>query len=337
MPFYGGILTILRAADYMRRHGRQSHFVGVGAASPERLRGAISLAFPELAAGSKVSVLKPNEDVNALGLGPLRAAICTLWTTAYPLLKLRNVAERFYFVQDYEPLFYPAGTTAALAEATYRFGFKGICNTESLATLYRSHGGEADFFIPAVDRNIFHPRGRSNEGPIHIFSYARPGHPRNCFEVVTEGLRLVKAELGEGVHIFTAGADWRVEEYGLDGIVEHLGLLSYEETADLYRACDIGVVAMATRHPSYLPLELMACGALVCTNASPSTSWLLQAGDNCLLFDLSRSSVAETILFGAKNAALRSRITAQAVKTVDQGHANWEAVCEAILAMVFPS
>jgi glycosyltransferase involved in cell wall biosynthesis len=337
MPFYGGILTILRAADYMRRNGIQSHFVGVGTASPERLRGAISLAFPELAAGAKVSVLKPNEDVNALGLGPLHAAICTLWTTAYPLLKLRNVAEKFYFVQDYEPLFYPAGTTAALAEATYRFGFKGICNTEPLATLYRSHGGEADFFVPAVDRNIFHSRGRSSEGPIQIFSYARPGHPRNCFEVVTEGLRLVKAELGQGVQIFTAGADWRVEEYGLDGIVDHLGLLSYEETADLYRACDIGVVAMATRHPSYLPLELMACGALVCTNASPSTSWLLQAGENCLLFDLSRSSVAETILFGAKSAALRSRITAQAVKTVDQGHANWEAVCAAILAMVFPN
>jgi hypothetical protein len=44
--------------------------------------------------------------------------------------------------------------------------------------------------------------------------------------------------------------------------VENLGLLDYRQTADLYRTCHAGAVLMLTRHPSYIPLELMASGAL---------------------------------------------------------------------------
>ena len=63
-----------------------------------------------------------------------------------------------------------------------------------------------------------------------------------------------------------AGAEWDPGAYGLGGVVRHLGLLPYEDTGALYRACDAGLVAMATRHPSYLPFELMASGAVVVTN-----------------------------------------------------------------------
>ncbi len=38
----------------------------------------------------------------------------------------RSLGRRFYLVQDMEPGFYPAGSEAALAEMTYRFGFHGV-------------------------------------------------------------------------------------------------------------------------------------------------------------------------------------------------------------------
>ena len=36
----------------------------------------------------------------------------------------------------------------------------------------------------------------------------------------------------------TAGADWDVRDYGLDGVVHNLGILPYAATGALYRACD---------------------------------------------------------------------------------------------------
>src|ERR1035441_8673683 len=52
---------------------------------------------------------------------------------------------------------------------------------------------------------------------------------------------------------------------------------------------------MKTRHPSYLPLELMACGAAVVTNRNPYTGWLLRDGENCVLAETSPSALAESL------------------------------------------
>ena len=81
------------------------------------------------------------------------AAVATLSTTAYSIIRLRHVKARFYFVQDYEPLFYPAGTSYGLAEATYRLGFRGICNTYPLKQLYEEHGRSRIIFCrPSILR-----------------------------------------------------------------------------------------------------------------------------------------------------------------------------------------
>jgi glycosyltransferase involved in cell wall biosynthesis len=338
MPFYGGVLTILRTAEFMRsKHHVQQIFVGFGAASAENLRIAISKAYPDLAKHSEIYSLLPGQDINTLNLGELDASICTLWTTAYPMLGLRNVRQKFYFVQDYEPLFYPAGSTSLLAEATYKFGYIAICNTQSLAELYRELGGEAYHFDPSVDENVFYldqNRKKDSSKPVLIFSYARPGHPRNCFEIIAAAFKDVKSKLGDQVQIITAGADWAPREYALEGVVEHLGLLSYEQTGDLYRACDIGVVAMATRHPSYLPFELMACGAVTITNRSRYTDWLLKDGENAFLFEMSRSSVSETIISAVRDPSARAKISATASTLVQSKYNDWDRSCGSIHTLI---
>lgn len=43
-----------------------------------------------------------------------------------------------------------------------------------------------------------------------------------------------------------------------------------------------GPALTVSRHPSYLPLELMACGAAVVAFDSQDFSWLLRSGENCL-------------------------------------------------------
>ena len=64
------------------------------------------------------------------------AAIATLWVTAFAVAHAPNVKRKFYLIQDFEPMFYPASTLYALAEETYRLGLYGMCNTENLRQIY---------------------------------------------------------------------------------------------------------------------------------------------------------------------------------------------------------
>jgi glycosyltransferase involved in cell wall biosynthesis len=288
----------------------------------------ITAAFPGL---GKSDVRVMNSDAQIDDLPDSDAAIATLWTTAYSLLKFRHTRRKFYFIQDYEPLFYPAGSTSALVEATYDFGFTGICNTISLKEIYEGQGGKAEYFDPSIDSSIFYRSSREggNRKPYLVFCYARPGHPRNCFELLMEALKRLKQRLGEDVSIVTAGAEWSPAAYGVEGVVRNLGLLGYRETGALYRACDAGVVAMKTRHPSYLPLELMACGAAVVTNRNPYTGWLLRDGENCILAETSPSALAESLEEVLRDTALRARLAEASAEVVGR-YSDWPAQAEKI-------
>ena len=328
-PFYGGVHTILRfAAHFAERHAVGSRFVILGQAHPRAMLRRITAAFPEL---GKSDVRVINSDLQLDDLPASDAAIATLWTTAYSLLKFRRTRRKFYFIQDYEPLFYPAGSTSALVEATYDFGFTGICNTISLKEIYQAQGGKAEYFDPSIDASIFYrSRGeRGNRKPYLLFCYARPGHPRNCFELLMEALKRLKQRLGEDVCIVTAGAEWSPAAYGVEGVIRNLGLLGYRETGALYRACDAGVVAMKTRHPSYLPMELMACGAAVVTNRNPYTGWLLRDGENCVLAETSPSALAESLEEVLRDTALRARLAEASAEVVGR-YSDWAAQAEKI-------
>ncbi len=336
VAFYGGIHTILRAADYLRnKHGVHTTIVALGAKDPEVLRLTIARAFPELAGSAVIKVIQSVDIADDFVVAD--AAVATLWVTAYAIIRLKNIQHRFYFVQDYEPLFYPAGSTYALAEATYRFGFHGICNTYPLRQLYEQHGGTADHFLPAVDNSVFHNVSRplrDPKEPFILFNYARPAHPRNCFEVVAEGLIEIKRRMRDRLRIVTAGAEWDPKDHGLAGIVEHMGLLPYRQTGELYRSVDAGIVAMATSHPSYLPFELMACGALVFTNYNQHTQWLLKDQENCVLFNLTRSSIADTIECTLSDPERLGKIASQGVRTIAENYDDWDRPCKAIASAI---
>lgn len=54
------------------------------------------------------------------------AIVATGWQTAYFVRRFNNVISKFYFVQDFEPLFYSMGSEYLMAENTYKFEFRGI-------------------------------------------------------------------------------------------------------------------------------------------------------------------------------------------------------------------
>jgi len=325
-PFYGGLNTALRIADHLARHHEiAQRFVVMASPNPEYFRSALQAAFPAIADMPMTFVSGPT-DPALLDIPFADVSIATLWVTAYSVARFPNTRRKFYLIQDFEPQFYPAGTNYALAEEGYRLGLYGLCNTERLLELYsRDYDGVGGAFMPAVDDSVFHARGRKprvHDDPVTVFVYARPGHWRNCWELASLALTRLKDRLGDGVRIVTAGSWARPDELGRG--IEHLGLLDYRDTGELYRRCDVGVALTVSAHPSYLPLELMACGVPVVAFDNPAGDWILHHEVNSLRCRRTVDGLGEALERLVVDGEFRDRLGSAAEATIAGEFSNWE-------------
>jgi len=332
--YYGGIYTIFRFANFfVAEKGLKTRLVLYDNpyVTEDEIRDKIKEKFPMLAE-QEIYIYK-GPHVNVIPYADI--SIATLWTSAYQVMKFRNTLGKFYFIQDFEPLFYPAGSYYALSEATYRFGFHGIINTPGLYKFVtNTYGMKAEYFIPAVDTHIFSPDKTSDkkEGNLKLFIYGRPHHERNAFELALATSKKIKAILGDKIEIISAGSEWDVKAYGVKGVIKNLGLLSYEETANLYRTCNFGLVLMFTKHPSYIPMELMASGSIVITNYNYANTWLLKDMVNCIVVEPSPTFITEKLIALIGNPALQNAIRENAIKTVSS--ISWDLQMEKILRFI---
>ncbi len=328
--FYGGIHTILRfASGWRARHGVESRFVVHDAptASAGDIRARIAAAFPALA-GCDVTVLGEGAPAQTMrALPQVDAGIATLWTGAYLLLRDRTVGRKLYFLQDDERLFYPAGTQSALAGATWRFGFPAIVNTPGLREVYaRESGAPTIAFVPAVDPAVFHPPARSRpERPFRIFFYARPNTDRNAFEVGLAALARLRRDRGAAVEVVAAGSGVPRAIARRFPEIAFQGLVAYASTGELYRSCPAGLALMMTRHPSYLPFELMACGAVPVVNVNRDNAWLLRHEANAVVCEPTVSALAAGLARLGDQPPFREALADEGVRTV-AGHGGDDQV-----------
>jgi glycosyltransferase involved in cell wall biosynthesis len=327
-PLFAGVHTILRFADYLSREKAIQNKIIIYNSSGfalSALREKIEATFAGLA-----GCIQGLDGAGAAGLPASDITIATCWQSAYLLLKVRNTAGKFYFVQDFEPLFYPAGVTYGLAEATYRLGYSGIANTESLGALLRtSYGMNVKSFQPAVDPEIFCPNPNRQSEPVKIFFYGRPGNPRNGFILGIEALKKCKEQFKEHIQIVSAGGCWNPSDFGAKGTVENLGVLpTIKDVATLYRNCHIGLIFMFTKHPSYQPIEMMASGVAVIANDNAATKWFLRDGTNSLLVEPTATSVSEGVRRLIVDAQFRNQLAFEGLRTA--GQTSWAAEFESV-------
>lgn len=331
-PYYGGINTAFRLADYLRReHGVVNRFIVWGAPHDLYVRSAVAAAFPGLA-DSEI-VFHDGSAAQLDAVPEADASIATLWVTAYFVARSSSAPRRFYLIQDFEPMFYPAGSLYALTEESYRLGLYGICNTANLHKIYRDdYHGKGTSFMPAVDRAIFHDgdEPRPTDQPVTIFLYGRPGHWRNCWEIASLALGEIKQKYGKGVRIVAAGSWARGTSRA--GDIQQLGLLDYRATGVLYRTVDIGLALTVSKHPSYLPLELMASGVPVVAFDNPWGHWILDDERNSLLAELGVSGLVEQLSRLVEDANLRRRLSEQATADIDARHSDWDGAFSGLYA-----
>jgi O-antigen biosynthesis protein len=257
----GGHQNLFRFINYMEKAGHKctiylystDHFRSI-----ETIRDDISSSYPILDAN--FVWIKDGGDI------PTKhdAIFATGWETAYPAFSV-NANRKFYFVQDFEPAFYPVGSESILAENTYHFGYYGITAGGWLAKkLKQDYNMQTASFDFSADTRLY--KRTNNSARRDIFFYARPVTSRRAFELGISTLEIFSKE-NPNVVIHMAG--WDVRDYELPfKYIDH-GIMKVRDLAPLYNKCCAALVLSLT-NMSLLPLELLACGTIPVVNDAPN-------------------------------------------------------------------
>jgi len=335
VPYYdhfgfNGIQTIFRFIEKLSKEGVKNYIVIYDNPTMDtsKLREEMANHFPGIK-DYEIIVFGDDKLKDIKELPSSDIAFCTIWVSAYVLLRYNNTKRKYYFIQDYEPLFYVAGSTSALSESTYRFGFRGIVNTPGLlAAVNQEHGLEGVSFIPAVNHQLYHPDPKRDNKKVRIFFYARPSNPRNAFNLGVLTIKQLLKKYGNKIEVITAGAEWNESHYGLKGKITNRGLIkSLDEVAALYRSCDIGFAYMLNKHTTYQMMEYSASGMATVMNNNEDHHWLHKDGENCLLAEPSPASMAEKIGLLVDDPVLRKKLVTNAQKSLGY---TWEQQTEMI-------
>jgi glycosyltransferase involved in cell wall biosynthesis len=229
------------------------------------------------------------------GVGPHEVCFATHWSTVAPLMRSRDVIRYpFYFVQDFEPLFYPMSSEYLLAEQTYRMGLTHITSGPWPAALLRKrYGADADHFLFPVQRSVYYPAPRTKKQR-NILFFARPEMPRRCYDLGLEMLKQVKNQ-EPSVEIILFGSH-AINTGSIPFPHNNLHLLpGLKHLATLYRNADLGIV-FSTTNPSLVPYEMMACGLAVCDLALEDADLNYGCEDNVFLLPPDPASMAREVV-----------------------------------------
>lgn len=212
--------------------------------------------------------------------------VFTGWWTAYCTQTAYSRYEKelgikpnpfIYFIQDYEPGFYPWSTRYLLADSTYRTDYPQIAvfNSRLLYEFFKKEGYVFEkeyFFDPVLNgglkKILLQYAGKRLEKKKKILVYGRPSTERNAFSLVVASLKewVANMENIEEWEIVSAGEYHQSVDLGKGKRLVSVGKMSIEEYGKCMMETYAGISLMSSPHPSYPPLEMSEFGVKVITN-----------------------------------------------------------------------
>ncbi len=321
----GGHMTILRLVEQLARFGhRQTIWVqNPRGPDPQAIKRQMQQWFRPIP--DDVAVVGLPDDVRAISAD---AVIATEAWTAFPAANVTNAKARFYLIQDYEPLFHPAGEAAMLAEQTYGLGLDALTAGDWLLGKAQGHGMWARKWDLAVDHAVYFAPPKKKPaaaGPPRIAVYARRSTPRRSVGLAFAALTEL-AKRGVAFEAVLFGDDNPPADLAFPHV--HAGIVDAQGLGDLYRRSDVGLVFSATNY-SLVPLEMMACDLPVVELDGESTRAVFKDGE-ALLAAPHPTAVADALQGLLSDAAARKAQAARGRAFVKA--LSWEASARSVEA-----
>ena len=116
----------------------------------------------------------------------------TGWQTIEFVKKL-PAKKKAYFIQDYEPWFFPMGDQYLITENSYKYGFLPVTIGKWLAhKMEQEFNTPAEYFDFGADLNVYKPLENVEKENAICYVY-QPEKPRRCDYIGLKALKLVKA------------------------------------------------------------------------------------------------------------------------------------------------
>ena len=251
----GGHTTMLRAVEAVERAGHRCVILLY-----DRHRGdlqaqtrAIRDAWPSVTA----EVQNVPDDLEELD-----ACVATSWPTAHVLaVRARRPLRCLYFIQDYEPFFYPHGVEYQFAEDTYRFGFTHVALGHMVRRRLRTEAGVSSHLVPfSCDTAVY---SRTNTGQRSgVVFYTKPSVARRGYQLGALALEeFHRRHPEQAIHVYgDAVPDLAVP------VTRH-ARMTPRELNRLYNASVAGL-AMSFTNISLVAEEMLAAGCIPVVNDS---------------------------------------------------------------------
>lgn len=196
-----------------------------------------------------------------------------------------------YYVQDYEPLFYPANSErwikagqsyAALKDAMLFAKTNWLCDI-----VYANHGIKVLKVIPSIDHDVHYPNLRRAGSPLSVVAMLRPATPRRAPKRTVRIMRAIADKYTDvSMQVFGAtDAELEAAGIGLPANVKNWGVLKRSQVPDLLRSSDLFLDLSDYQAFGRTGLEGMACGCIPIVPVLGGTSEYAVHGRNAFVVD----------------------------------------------------
>ncbi len=257
------------------------------------------------------------------GISGIDACFATSWDTAHVLVARGDPSiRRMYFIQDYEPYFYPRGSLYSFAEDSYRFGFRHVALGDMIAdTIKAEIGADSDVVPFGCDNETYRPLAPQDRSGV-VF-YSKPNVSRRGYPHVQLALKeFHRRHPEQEIHVY---GDKVVD---LDAPVTWHGRLWPEQLNALYNRT-LGGIAMSFTNVTLVAGEMLAAGNIPVVNDSPLTRPVLD-NPHVVWARSSPGAIAEALsrVVECDDPQARATAAANSIRT------GWGPTQSAVVALV---
>jgi glycosyltransferase involved in cell wall biosynthesis len=197
-----------------------------------------------------------------------------------------------YYIQDYEPLFYPVDSND-WKRARESYALIKDCalfaKTDWIRdVVYANHGVSVAKVAPSLDHDTFYPDAGRHSDALTIVAMLRPKTPRRAPHRTSRVLSRLAEELPRTTvfKVFGSSSE-QLLEHGIDlpPRIQNVGLLRRTAVADLMRSADLFLDLSDYQAFGRSGLEAMACGCVPVLPIMGGVAEFAEHGRNAFIVD----------------------------------------------------
>jgi hypothetical protein len=287
-----------------------------------------------------------------LRVSPRDNCVATVWYSAYfaeKIAKSTSGAPFLYLIQDFEAAFYPFNAQYCISRNSYDFNYHTLASSSSLLDYLKVHnilpeGRRSISFENACSSSIYSKDEffsvKQSSKKRFVF-YSRPAVNRNMFELAA--LALIDAYNSGAFN----GDEWEFYGMGIGNTivqltptmeVKQLPRMPLDEYEAITKTFDLCLTLMSSPHPSLIPMDLAASGAIVVTNTfeTKTTKYLNSISSNILAAKPDLLALSAAIKEGvARTRDIQSRWDGSTITWPKTWDETWTADHAAFIHEVF--